>query len=79
MSNIRLRTQVGLKALVTKCPSNSKLAIYPRNITCKETVDRIKQLYLLSYKNEEIITHKKWLYQEMLLQSHRASQSSVFH
>ena len=52
MSNIRLWTQVGLEALVTKCPSNSKLAIYPRNITCKETIDRIKQLYLLSSKND---------------------------
>lgn len=42
MSNVRFRAQVGLEALVTKCPSNSKLAIHPRNITCKQTIKHNK-------------------------------------
>jgi hypothetical protein len=40
MTNIRFRfrAQVGLEALVTKCPSNSKLTIHTRTITYKQTL-----------------------------------------
>jgi hypothetical protein len=54
MSSIRFRAQVGLEALVTKCSSNSKLAIHPRNITCKQTIAHNKVIasnYLQQWRN----------------------------
>lgn len=59
MSDIRFRAQVGLEALVTKCPSNSKLAIHPRNITCKQTIEHNKVIASITYNNDKTINTTK--------------------